>query len=158
MSFAAARSHNLEPQRRMRNVTTARMLFLNLPVRDLDASKGFFAELGFRFDPKFTDEKAACMIFDESAAFVMLLREPFFDTFINRQRCDTATHCEGLFAFSCTSRGEVDELVDRAIAAGGTEERGPQDYGFMYQRTFVDLDGHQWEALWMDEEAASRES
>lgn len=139
-------------------MTTPRMLFLNLPVTDLEASKAFFASLGFEFDPRFTDEKAACLVVDERAAFVMLLSAPFFDTFTTRRRCDTARECEGLFALSCSSRAEVDDLAARAVAAGGTEARDPQDHGFMYSRSFSDLDGHQWEVLWMDTSAIPQES
>ena len=85
-----------------------------------------------------------------SDAFVMLLTEPFFKTFTRRPLCDTTTHSEGLFAFSCSSRSEVDDLMGKAIAAGGTPAIDPQDHGFMYASSFYDLDGHHWEVLWMD--------
>ncbi|WP_428262320.1 VOC family protein [Haliangium sp.] len=132
---------------------TPRMLFLNLPVRDLDASKTFFGALGFDFDPRFTDDKAACMILDEGSAYAMLLTEPFFDTFTPRRRCDTKTECEGLFALSCVDRGEVDALADKAVVAGGTSAGDPTDHGFMYSKSFHDLDGHQWSLIWMDVDA-----
>jgi predicted lactoylglutathione lyase len=80
----------------------------------------------------------------------MLLTEPFFKTFTKRAICDTATHLEGLFALSCSSRAEVDDLVRKAIAAGGTQAMDRQDHGFMYASSFCDLDGHHWEVLWMD--------
>jgi uncharacterized protein len=97
----------------------SRKIFVNLPVRDLTKSMAFFATLGFEFNRQFTDEKAACMVISDEG-FVMLLSEPFFRTFTKRQLCDTTTHTEGLFAVSCNSRAEVDDLVKKAIAAGGT--------------------------------------
>lgn len=130
----------------------SRKLFVNLAVRDLERSKAFFSKLGFEFNPQFTDDKAACMIIS-AEAYAMLLTEPFFRTFTKRQICDTSTHSEGLFALSCDSREEVDELANTAIAAGGTQATDPQDHGFMYVRTFYDLDGHHWELAWMNPEA-----
>ncbi len=130
----------------------SRKLFVNLPVRDRQRSMEFWSRLGFEFNPTFTDDKAACMIVSEEA-FVMLLTEPFFKTFTSKQICDTSSHTEGLFALSCTSRAEVDELVKKAIAAGGTPARDPQDHGFMYGWSFHDPDGHHWEVLWMDPKA-----
>ena len=129
--------------------TRARKIFVNLAVRDLERSKEFFATLGFEFDPKFTDENAACMIVSDEA-FVMLLAEPFFRTFTRRELCDTTTHTEGLFAIECASRAEVDELVRKALAAGGKPAMDPIDHGFMYGWSFYDLDGHHWEVFWMD--------
>ena len=129
--------------------TGSRKLFVNLAVRDLGRAMAFFSALGFRFNPQFTDEKAACMIVSEDA-FVMLLAEPFFRTFTTRQPCDTATHTEGLFALSCSSRAEVDDLVRTAVAAGGGHAMPPQDHGFMYGWSFYDPDGHHWEVMWMD--------
>jgi len=134
---------------------TTRKIFINLPVRDLERTKGFFAQLGFAFNPQFTDEKAACMIVSEEA-YVMLLAEPFFRTFTKRKVCDTSTHVEGLFALSCESRAEVDDMVRKAIAAGGSHAMDPQDHGFMYGWSFCDPDGHQWEVLWMDPKAIAR--
>lgn len=131
----------------------SRMLFVNLAVRDLKKSMEFFAKLGFEFNPKFTDEKAACMIISEQA-FVMLLSEPFFKTFTRREPCDTSRQTEGLFCLSCSSRAEVDELVKKAIAAGGKHAMDSQDHGFMYGWSFYDLDGHHWEVMWMDPKAA----
>ena len=127
----------------------SRKLFVNLAVRDLKRSMDFFTKLGFGFDPKFTDDKAACMIVS-GEAYVMLLSEPFFKTFTRRELCDTAKHTEALFALSCGSRAEVDEMVNKAIAAGGKHAMDPQDHGFMYGWSFYDLDGHHWEVLWMD--------
>jgi hypothetical protein len=127
----------------------SRKLFVNLPVADLKRSVTFFTGLGFAFNAQFTDEKASCMIISEEA-FAMLLTEPFFRTFTTRQICDTKTHSEGLFALSCESRAEVDEIVHKALAAGGKRAMDPVDHGFMYGWGFLDPDGHQWEFLWMD--------
>ncbi len=126
-----------------------RKLFVNLPVRDLDASKAFFAKLGFEFNPRFTDDEAACMALS-GEGYVMLLRAPFFRTFTRRQPCDTARDVEAILALSCESRAEVDALVAKAVAAGGQHAMPAQDRGFMYGRSFHDLDGHHWEVLWMD--------
>ena len=130
----------------------ARKIFLNLPVQDLNRSMDFFSQLGFCFNPQFTDEKAACMVISDEA-YVMLLRQPFFKTFTRREICDTATHSEGLFALSCTSRAEVDDMVRKALDAGGAPAMPPQDHGFMYASSFYDVDGHHWEVLWMDQQA-----
>lgn len=127
----------------------SRKFFLNIPVKDLERTKTFWRSLGFPFNAQFTDENAACMVFSEEA-YAMLLAEPFFRTFTRREICDTQTHVESLFALSCESRAEVDELLAKALAAGGKEPYGPRDYGFMFQRGFDDLDGHHWEILWMD--------
>jgi uncharacterized protein len=131
----------------------SRKIFVNLAVHDPKRSMDFFAKLGFEFNPKFTDDNAACMIVSEEA-YVMLLKEPFFKTFTKREICNTATHTEGLFALSCGSRAEVDEMVKKAIAAGGQHAMDPQDHGFMYGWSFYDLDGHHWEVFWMDPAAA----
>lgn len=118
----------------------SRKLFVNLPVRDLKQSMEFFTKLGFAFNPQFTDEKAACMIISEEA-FAMLLLEPFFKGFTKKELCDTARQTEALFALSCSSRAEVDEMVKTAVAAGGTHAIDPTDQGFMYGWSFYDLDG-----------------
>lgn len=132
---------------------TPRQMFVNLAVRDLKKSMDFFSTLGFGFNPQFTDEKAACMIVNEEA-YVMLLTEPFFRAFTKRTPCDTSLHTEGLFALSCESRAEVDELVRKAVSAGGSHAMDPMDHGFMYGWSFYDPDGHHWEVLWMDPKAA----
>lgn len=129
-----------------------REIFVNLAVRDLPRSQAFFSKLGFEFNPKFTDDKAACMIINDGA-YVMLLGEPFFKTFTRRELCDTSRQTEGMFAVSCASRAEVDATVTKAIAAGATPAMEPQDHGFMYGWSFYDLDGHHWEVLWMDPNA-----
>ena len=127
----------------------ARKIFVNLPVSDLKRSMEFFSQLGFSFNPQFTDENATSMIVSEEA-YVMLLVEPYFKTFIKKEICATATHSEAIFALSCDSRAEVDELVNKAIAAGGTHALEAKDHGFMYGWSFFDLDGHHWEVFWMD--------
>lgn len=133
----------------MPSTPTPRKLFVNLAVKDSNASMEFFRKLGFEFNMQFTDDKAACMIVSDEA-FVMLLREPFFKGFTKKQPCDTSTQNEALLALSCQSRGEVDEIVRKAIAAGGSHAMDPMDHGFMYGWSFYDLDGHHWEVLWMD--------
>ena len=134
---------------------SARKIFVNLPVRDLTKSKEFFTKLGFGFDAKFTDDKAACMVIS-AEAYVMLLGEPFFKTFTSRELCDTTKHTEALIALSCDSRAEVDEMVNKAVAAGGKPAMDRQDHGFMYGWSFYDVDGHHWEVLWMDPKVAQQ--
>lgn len=133
----------------------SRLLFLNLPVRDLDASVAFFSKLGFAFDPKFTDESATCMIVSEQA-YVMLLVEPRFADFTTKPTADARTTTEALICVSAESREAVDAFADAALAAGGAPAKEPQDYGFMYQRSFHDLDGHLWEIAWMDPVAVEK--
>jgi predicted lactoylglutathione lyase len=129
-----------------------RKLFLNLPVRDLKRSMDFFERLGFQFNPQFTNDQGACMLVGEDA-YAMLLTEPFFRSFTKRDIADTARVSEGLYAISCESRAEVDELVKTALANGGKPAMEPQDQGFMYGWSFYDLDGHHWEVFWMDSKA-----
>lgn len=131
-----------------------RLIFVNLPVADLKKSMAFFSALGFEYNPKFTDDNAACMVLSDKG-FVMLLADSFFKTFTKRPLCDTSKQTEGLFALSCESRAEVDEMVTKAIAGGGSEAMPPNDHGFMYNRSFYDLDGHHWEVLWMDPKAVA---
>jgi uncharacterized protein len=127
----------------------SRMIFVNLAVRDLQKSMEFFSGLGFKFNPQFTDEKAACMVINDQA-FVMLLSEPFFRGFTKLEPADTTRYTEGMFALSCESRAEVDQMVRKAIDAGGRHAMDPMDHGFMYGWSFYDLDGHHWEVMWMD--------
>ncbi|MPS34820.1 MAG: glyoxalase/bleomycin resistance/extradiol dioxygenase family protein [Stenotrophomonas sp.] len=125
------------------------MIFVNLPVRDLEASRTFFAALGYTFNPQFTNQDAACMVISDSI-FVMLLVEPFFQGFTPRPLCDARSHTEVITCLSAPSRAAVDALVDKALAAGASEPMPARDYGFMYQRGFQDLDGHLWEIAYMD--------
>ena len=129
-----------------------RKVFINLAVRDLQKSMDFFKALDFTFNPQFTDDKAACMIIS-GEAFVMLLTEPFFRGFTKLEPADTSKVSEALIALSCESRAEVDQIVRKAIDAGGRQAMDPQDHGFMYGWSFYDLDGHHWEVLWMDPKA-----
>lgn len=122
-------------------------IFVNLPVRDLKKAMDFFGKLGFSFNPMFTDENAACMVISENI-FAMLLVEKFFSSFIpGKEICDARKSTEVLVALSAGSREKVDELVRKAVAAGGSEYRQAQDYGWMYGRAIQDLDGHIWEVL-----------
>ena len=132
--------------------TQSRKLFVNLAVNDLPPTKAFFSKLGFTYNPQFTNDEAACMPLSENA-FVMLLRRDRFKDFTRKEICDTTRYTEGLFAISCDSRAAVDAMVNTAIEAGGTEATDPQDHGFMFVRTFYDLDGHHWEVFWMDPDA-----
>ena len=130
-------------------------IFVNLPVKNLDKSVQFFTRLGYTFDPKFTDENATCMIVGENI-YVMLLVESFFKTFTPKALCDATKSTEVLVALSAESRDEVDELVRKAVAAGGTTPNESKDYGFMYQHGYQDLDGHLWEVFYMDPNAATQ--
>jgi predicted lactoylglutathione lyase len=127
----------------------ARKLFVNIPVTDLQRSIDFFEALGFAFNTQFTDATAACMLVGEDAYFMLLTAEKFA-AFSRRPTTDVTRTTGALFAFSVGSRQEVDEVVDRALAAGGSRAHDPQDHGFMYQWSFFDLDGHHWEVFWMD--------
>lgn len=126
-----------------------RMIFVNLPVRDLVASRAFFAALGFTFNEQFSDDTAACTVIDENI-FVMLLTEPKFRDFINGEIVDTAKGTEVITALSASSRAECDDMLEKALAAGGKPWKPAIDYGSMYGISFQDLDGHVWEFMWMD--------
>src|SRR5262245_50419654 len=127
----------------------ASKLFVNLPVKDLSKTKHFFGKLGFQFNQQFTDETAACMVVSEQA-YVMLLTHPKFKQFAPNAIADATKSTEVLVALSCENRSQVDELVSKALAAGGKTYSKPQDYGFMYGHGFQDLDGHVWELFYMD--------
>ena len=127
----------------------SRLIFVNLPVADLTKSVDFFTQLGFAFNGQFTDENATCMVVSEQA-FVMLLARPFFATFVTKDVADPAATTGAIVGVSAESRAEVDALVDKAVELGGTLTKEPQDGGFMYGRSFYDLDGHAWEVIWMD--------
>jgi predicted lactoylglutathione lyase len=128
----------------------SRMTFINLPVKDLAKATEFFTRIGFSFDEQFTDDNATRMIVSDDAS-VMLAVEPFFKGFIAPQDIsDTSTSREVIVGLSADSREEVDDLVDKALAAGAQALGGPQDDGFMYMRGFRDLDGHQWSFIYMD--------
>lgn len=127
----------------------ASQMFVNLPVKDLKRSIDFFTALGFSFNPQFTDDNATCMIVGEDN-FVMLLVEPFFQSFTKKPVSDARRQTEVLVAISRDSRAAVEDIVARAVAAGAATPMPPQDHGFMYQHGFEDLDGHQWEFFHME--------
>ncbi len=127
-------------------------LFLNLPAKDLNKTIEFFTKLGFKFNPQFTDENATCMIVGEDI-FVMLLVEKFFKTFTKKEICDTSKNTEVIVALSVEGREKVDQMINKAIEAGGRESREPQDHGWMYGRSFEDINGHIWEIIYMDKNA-----
>jgi uncharacterized protein len=124
-------------------------IFVNLAVKDLDRSMAFFKQLGFTFNPQFTDNTAACMVVTDDI-YAMLLTYPKFKEFTKKDIADAHKTTEVLICLSFDSKEKVNEVVDGAVAAGGTEAREPQDSGFMYGRSFNDLDGHIWEIIWMD--------
>jgi predicted lactoylglutathione lyase len=130
-------------------MSTNTKIFINLPVKDLPKAKEFFGKLGFDFNAQFTDDTGACMVVSEHA-YVMLLIHPKFKGFAPNTIADAHKSTEVLVALSCENRGEVDELVAKAVAAGGRTYNKPQDYGFMYGHGFQDLDGHVWELFYMD--------
>ena len=125
-----------------------RMTFVNLPVSDLARSVDFFERLGFSFNQRFTDEHAACMVLSDQAC-VMLLARPVFATFTTKPVADATTTTQAIVALSADSRDDVDTLVDTALAGGASAALTPTDEGFMYGRSFYDLDGHAWEVIWM---------
>ena len=127
-------------------------IFVNLPVKNLNKTIEFFTKLGFKFNPQFTDENATCMVVGEDI-FVMLLVEKFFKTFTKKEICDTSKNTEVIVALSVEGREKVDKMINKAIEAGGRESREPQDHGWMYGRSFEDINGHLWEIIYMDENA-----
>ena len=132
----------------------SQMIFVNLPVADLAAAMAFYEAIGARNNPQFTDETAACMVFSDTI-HVMLLTHDKFSQFTPKRIADAHQVSEVLICISADSREGVDEITDKALAAGGRESREKQDYGFMYGRSFEDLDSHIWEPMWMDLEAAT---
>jgi predicted lactoylglutathione lyase len=130
-----------------------KQIYVNLPVKNLERSKEFFASLGFGFKAQFSNEHAACVTISDDI-YVMLLVEPFFQGFTKKQIADATKVTETLLCLSCDSREQVDQLVAKALAAGGKAPMPPQDHGFMYGHGFEDLDGHQWELMYMDTAAA----
>ncbi|MDH0863590.1 VOC family protein [Mitsuaria sp. GD03876] len=124
-------------------------IFVNLPVKDVERSKRFYAAMGYAFNPQFSNEQALSMIISDDI-YAMLLVEEFFQTFTPRKISDAHTATEVLTCLSCESRAQVDELIAKARAAGGTVPREPQDMGFMYSQAYADPDGHIWELMYMD--------
>ncbi|SCF76890.1 VOC family protein [Streptomyces sp. Ncost-T10-10d] len=128
------------------------MIFVNLPVKDLDTTKSFFGKLGFSFNPQFSDENTACLVISDTI-FAMLLTEPRFKEFTKKEIADASKSTEVILALSAESREKVDELVDTALASGGSPANEPIDHGFMYGRSFQDPNHHIWEVMWMDSSA-----
>jgi len=128
-------------------------IFVNLPVKDLPRSRAFFAGLGYGFNEGFSNEQAACMVVSDNI-FVMLLVHPFFQGFTKKPIADAHAGTEVLLCLSCSSKAEIDELVAKALAGGGKAPNAKQDHGFMVSHGFEDLDGHVWELVWMDPNAA----
>ncbi|GAA1169869.1 hypothetical protein F4556_000579 [Kitasatospora gansuensis] len=133
------------------------MIFVNLPVKNLDKSIAFFEAMGYSFNPQFTDETASCLVISDTV-FAMLVTEARFKDFTRKPIADANAVTEVITALSADSRAEVDERVDKAMAAGGRPAIDPMDLGFMYSRSFQDLDGHQWEYVWMDEAAMAEQA
>ncbi|MFK4147445.1 VOC family protein [Streptomyces sp. NPDC004065] len=125
------------------------MIFVNLATADVAASKKFFTELGYTINPQFSTDDCACVVISDTI-IAMLLSKEHYARFTKKEIADSTRTSETLICLSAESREKVDELVDRAIAAGGTASGEPQDHGFMYGRAFDDLDGHTWEVMWMD--------
>jgi predicted lactoylglutathione lyase len=135
---------------------TARSIFVNLAVEDLERSVDFFTTLGFRFDNRMTDESATAMIVNDEA-FVMLLVKPRFKDFTRKDLVDSSRQTEAIFALSADSREDVDTFAEKALAAGGSPANDPMEMDFMYSRSFNDPDGHLWEIFWMDPSALEGE-
>jgi predicted lactoylglutathione lyase len=125
------------------------MIFVNLPVADVEASKKFFTELGYTINPQFTTDDCACVVISDTIIAMLLGRQRYAD-FTEKEIADATKTSEVLLCLSAESREKVDELVDKALAAGGTGTREAIDHGYMYGRAFDDLDGHTWEVMWMD--------
>jgi predicted lactoylglutathione lyase len=130
----------------------ATKIFVNLPVKSLQRSIEFFTKLGFSFNAQFTDESATCMIVSDDI-FVMLLTPDKFQTFTPNAICDATKSTEVLVCLSVDNREHVDDMVRKAVAAGGSTYNAPQDHGFMYGHGFQDLDGHIWEIIFMEPSA-----
>ena len=130
-------------------------IFVNLPTTDLERCKAFYSALGWEINPLFTDQNAACVVVDKNIYFMFLTHE-FFATFTDKQIIDTTTSAQASTAFSRTSREEVDAIMEKGLAAGGTEPRPAQDYGFMYSRDLEDPDGNLLGFLYMDPVAAEK--
>ncbi len=127
----------------------ATKIFVNLPVKNLSKSIEFFTRLGYTFNPQFTDETATCMIVSEDI-YIMLLTEEKFKMFTKKEIADATHSTEAIICLSADSREKVDEMINKALAAGGTTPNEKQDHGFMYGWGYQDLDGHLWEIMWMD--------
>ncbi len=133
----------------------SRLIFVNLPVKDVAASMTFFRALGFEFDEKFTDDACACMVVSEQA-YVMLMADSRFADFTSKPLADARASTEAILCVSAESREGVDAFADAALGAGGAKANEPMDHGFMYGRSFHDPDGHLWEVMWMSADAVQQ--
>lgn len=133
----------------------ATKIFVNLPVKEVKRSMEFFTGLGYSFNPQFTDDNAACMVITDDI-YAMLLTHDMFKRFTPKEVADATKTSEVLTALSVDSRDDVDRFVDEALRLGATATRPPEDLGFMYTRSFDDLDGHIWEIIWMDPAAINQ--
>ncbi|SDE12732.1 VOC family protein [Streptomyces prasinopilosus] len=131
---------------------TQQMIFVNLAVDDLDASREFFTALGYGIDERFSDENTASVVIGDGIVAMLHTRRRYAE-FTKKEIADSTRTSEVLLALSSESREKVDELVEKALAAGGSVSGETQDEGFMYGRAFDDLDGHTWEVVWMDPSA-----
>jgi predicted lactoylglutathione lyase len=125
-----------------------KQIILNLPVKDLNKSRVFFSALGFTFDPNYSNENAAFMQIAGDTIQAMLTTEAFFQSLIDKPLVQAKEGNELVMCLSCDSREEVDQLIARAVAAGGRTPHPPQDHGFMYDQGFEDIDGHLWNLVW----------
>ncbi|MFI9603859.1 VOC family protein [Streptomyces sp. NPDC052043] len=125
------------------------MVFVNLATNDVAASRTFFTELGYTINPQFSSDDCVCVVISDTI-IAMLLSRQHYATFTKKEIADSTKSSEVLICLSAESREKVDELLQKAVAAGGTASGETQDHGFMYGRSFDDLDGHTWEVMWMD--------
>jgi predicted lactoylglutathione lyase len=127
----------------------ATSIFVNLPVKDLAKSRRFFTALGYSINEQFSDENAICVVISDTI-YAMLLMEPFFKSFTKKDIADATKSTETMLALSADSKQQVDDLANKALAAGGSPAMEPMDQDFMYSRSFYDPDGHHWEVVYMD--------
>ena len=127
----------------------AKSIYLNLPVRDLEKTRNFWSKLGFSFNEQFSDDKALCLVLNDGLIYSMLITHEYFSTFTNRTIADGST-TQVLLSIEVDSKEQVDNLVRLALENGGTRYRDSEDNGWMYYDSFADLDGHQWEIIFMD--------
>ena len=130
-----------------------KQIIFNLPVKDLEKSRAFFATLGFTFNPQYSSEQAAFMVIVEESIQAMLMTEDFFKSFTNKAVAEAKEASEVIICLSCESREEVDSLIAKATAAGARIPHPPEDHGFMYDQGFEDLDGHLWNLVWVAPQA-----
>lgn len=130
-------------------MATVKSIYINLPVKDLAVTKAFWTKLGFSFNEQFSDDKALCLILNDGIMYSMLITHEFFSTFTNRSVADGSS-TEVLLAIEVESKEKVDEIVQTALANGGSRYREPADHTWMYYDSFADPDGHQWEVMYMD--------